>query len=93
MKPIVVAVQQGEQIASTVEIHGKIQMCRVLQGAIVKTSQVDLQEPHLERIIQLGVPRTSCPGHDVPFLAIEGRNILANLLHHLQRIHLPIFKA
>ena len=31
MKPVVVAIQEGEQVASTVELHGEIQMCRVLK--------------------------------------------------------------
>ena len=58
-------------------------MRRVLQDAIVKTRQVDLKEPHLERIIQLGVPGTSCPGHDVPFLAIEGRQPFSSPSAHI----------
>ena len=59
----------------------------------VTPNQINLGKSHLECIIQLGEPRTSCPGHDVPFLTIEGGDILANLLHDLQCIHLQIFGA
>ena len=30
-KPVVVAIQEGEQVTSTVELHGEIQMRRVLK--------------------------------------------------------------
>ena len=45
---------------------------------------------YLEGIVQLGVPRTSSPRHDVPLLAIEGGDIFPNLLHHLQRVDLDL---
>ena len=93
VKPVVVAIQEREQVTSTVELHGEIQMRRVLKNSKLQLDQVDFQEPHLEGIVQLGEPRTGCPGHDVPFLAIKGRNILPNLLHHLQCIHLQIFRT
>ena len=93
VKPVVVSIQEGEQVTSTVELHGEIQMRRVLKNSKLQLDQVDFQEPHLEGIVQLGEPRTGCPGHDVPFLAIKGRNILPNLLHHLQCIHLQILRT
>ena len=93
VKPVVVPIQEREQVTSTVELHGEIQMRRVLKNSKLQLDQVDFQEPHLEGIVQLGEPRTGCPGHDVPFLAIKGRNILPNFLHHLQCIHLQIFRS
>ena len=34
VKPVVVAIQEGEQVTSTVELHGEIQMRRVLKTQI-----------------------------------------------------------
>ena len=46
---------------------------------------------YLESIIQLGVPQTCRPGHDVPLLTVERWHIFADLLHHLQGVHLQGF--
>ena len=32
VKPVVVSIQEGEQVTSTVELHGEIQMRRVLKN-------------------------------------------------------------
>ena len=48
---------------------------------------------YLECIIQLGVPQTCRPGHDVPLLTIERWHIFADLLHHLQGVHLQGFNV